>query len=210
MDPRNREIAVFEPNFGDCLKETHVAENIHRYELKCSLTSAGINTEDMLGIETLENTDAQSNVLPWKENIATYLLLDDEKWGKFFITSTLSGCDVWVADDESGYDPLIVHINYNLNDIAVPNLTEKQNRAMSVLDYFKRETGYDYRYIACVSYDWASEGKYVDEIKEYWNTFTQETRIPYTLYNPAHALFFGTFASGEWTFAVKNLESGKI
>ena len=22
MDPRNREIAVFEPNFGDCLKET--------------------------------------------------------------------------------------------------------------------------------------------------------------------------------------------
>ena len=224
LNSKNTGITVFEPSSFKCRTPTNVLPSIWKYVMVCSISSAGVSSdqndfvitsfetsegsEDIEGV--VESTYAPSNLLPFVENEATYLLPDHKKWGNFFITSVLTGCDTWVADDDSGYDPLIVHVN--ANDIADPvaNLKQKQNLAMATLDYFNQDTRLNYEYIQRVSYDYAKETPNPDDINEYWNEFTDETGIPYTLYYPAKAVFFGLYASSAWNFAVKNIESGEI
>ena len=225
LNSKNTGITVFEPSSFECRTPTNVLPSIWKYVMVCSISSAGVSSDEngyvITSFKTSEgpsgiiegvvkSTYAPSNLLPFSENDATYLLLDHREWGNYFITGVLSGCDIWIANDENDYDPLVVHVN--ANDIADPvaNLKHKQNLAMATLDYFNQDTQLDYKYIQRVSYNYAKETPNPDDINEYWNEFKEETGIPYTFYYPARAVFFGLYASDEWRFAIKDGATGKI
>ena len=161
-----------------------------------------------------------TNYLPWGVDKATTLLLDSNSWGNWFLTATLSGCDVWIADHDD-YEPLVIHINANsLGDKPVENLQYKQELAFQVLQYFNQNTQKQqrkfYRFVQRVSYDYAAaeddndEKSATDAINEYWNQFAKDTNIPFSFYLSQSGFFYGYYSSSAWHFTLKDLTSGKL
>ena len=162
---------------------------------------------------------SSTNYLPWVPDKASFVLLDHSKWGIWYFTARLSGCDVWIADREGGYEPLTIHINANkLANNPVKNLEYKQNLAMLALDLFNQKYKQQYTFIQRISYDYASDPdtspEEKEQINEYWNTFLVDTNIPYVLYPTDQGFFYGIYDTGTftgtWYFVLKNLDSGKI
>ena len=121
------------------------------------------------------STASHTNYLPWDGDVATFLRLDHNKWGSWFITSPLTGCDVWIAG-RPDFEPLLIHINANkFRNNPLQNLIYKQNLAMEVLTYFNEVVMKDNNYVFMqrVSYDYANApdtpDSQRDKINEYWN-----------------------------------------
>ena len=167
--------------------------------------------------EMSKTLQSPTNFLPWDEDRATFLLLDS-KWD-FYVTSQLSGCDVWIADHEK-FEPLTLHINANdLKDQPVKNLEYKEKLAVAALKYFnenvmKNKNNY-YKFVMRMSYDYKNKpfpAIVKQEIDEYWNGFHE--RFPdlpssgkqlYEVGKPA--LFYGAFTGGSrpsWDFSLKD------
>ena len=58
-----------------------------------------------------QSTLQDTNFLPYVENHATFMQLDHSRFGNWFFTSPLSGCEVWIVHDRSGEQPFIIHLN---------------------------------------------------------------------------------------------------
>ena len=73
-----------------------------------SLRVFGGEPKEKPKVDLIEDT----HYLEVQPNHATFQRLDQYKWGRWFITSTLSGCDVYVAHSD-GFEPVIIHVNAN-------------------------------------------------------------------------------------------------
>ena len=164
---------------------------------------------------------SKTNYLPWQPNKATFLRLDHNMWGTWYLTSPLSGCDVWIADHRN-FDPLTIHINANsLAQFPLRNLQYKEELANVALNYFNERVminpAHYYKFIQRISYDYASDPgispQERQEISNYWKNF----RFPYVFYSTdkgEQAFLYGTYSSGwfssAWSFVLKELISGRI
>jgi hypothetical protein len=158
-----------------------------------------------------------TNYLPWEIDHATYLLLDSAR--KFYVTSQLSGCDVWIAD-HNDYEPLTIHVNGNryAND-PVNNLQYKEQLAVEALNNFNRGKNEDdqYKFVLRVSYDYKAKSfpsAVKNAIDDYWNGFSERSSIPDSgrkLYSAVPAVFYGSFTTGSspsWDFSLKDPING--
>lgn len=161
-----------------------------------------------------KNTKTDTDYLPADKNKASFKLLQ-AKNGSMFITSVLTGCDVWIAD-RMGVQPLVVHVNaYQYSGDPVRQLTYMEGLATEALNYFNDKiTQNYYKYIMRVSSDFA--GQYPsdrDKINDYWNQFSRKN-IPHVLYDASNpALLYGTLNAPqniEWYFRLKDLIHGRL
>ena len=152
-----------------------------------------------------ENT----HYLEYKDNMATFQRLPNRNimWGNWFVTSKLSGCDVWIAYRQSdGFnEPLIIHVN--ANDYCKQNsiekcLAHKQNMAFEARDYIRKNQELYYEFTTRVALH--SQDRNYD-----WEEFTRKYSIQPCLY-PGFALFYGTYDSLRgWDFELRDLKTGK-
>ena len=164
---------------------------------------------------------SDTNFLPWQTDKATFLRLDHGTWGPWYVTSPLSGCDVWIADHQN-FDPLTIHINANsLAQFPLKNLRYKEDLANIALNYFNerimRNPAYYYKFIQRISYDYANDPGTTPEEKQDIDNYWKDFGFPYVLYHTNKgelAFLYGTYASGwfssTWNFVLKELNSGKI
>ena len=94
---------------------------------------------DVHGIIARNPRPEKATFLPWKEDKATYMQLDRMRWGDWFFTAQLSGCEVWVAHNR---DPetqlLLIHINAkNCRDDV--SLGTREQLGAAALDRFNHE-----------------------------------------------------------------------
>ena len=165
-----------------------------------------------------EELVSETNFLPWSEDKATFMRLDHIRWGIWFFTSKLSGCDIWIADRKGEFEPLVIHANANsLGNDPVRNLQCKQNLSMMALTKFNQKYNQSYKFIQRISYDFASvpglSPEQKEQIKEYWNSF-KSYKIPFVLYKIQNenqiGFVYGTYSNAKWYFVLKELNSGKI
>lgn len=164
---------------------------------------------------------SETNFLPWHPDKATFLRLDHGTWGPWYVTSPLSGCDVWIADHKN-FDPLTIHINANfLAQFPLRNLQYKEDLANIALNYFNerimQNPAYYYKFIQRISYNYANDPDITPEEKQDIDNYWEDFRFPYVLYHTDKgeiAFLYGTYASGwfssTWNFVLKELNSGKI
>ena len=90
-------------------------------------------------IERSNPTPEKATFLPWKEDKATYMQLDRVRWGDWFFTAELSGCEVWVAHNRDPQtEPLLIHINAkNCRDDV--SLDTREMLGAAALDRFNHE-----------------------------------------------------------------------
>ena len=204
---------------------TKVEGNIDEVKQVGQITAAKCkNYDDLVAFtESSEMCDidqqlsSNTNYLPWFPNKATFVLLDHSKWGNWYFTDPVSGCDIWIADREGGFEPLTIHINANaITNNLVHNLMYKQNLATNVLKLFNKKYNQEYTFIQRISYDYASDpdtcSKQKGEIDEYWNDFKDENRIPYVLYSAGQGFFYGLYdaVTATWDFVLKDLNKGDL
>ena len=162
---------------------------------------------------------SNTHYLPWFPDEALFMLLDHSKWGNWYFTSRLSGCDVWIADREGGFEPLTIHINANaLQSDPVKNLEHKERLATRALNTFNQKYQQAYRFIQRISYDYASDPYTTSSEKEainnYWQRYIAGTGIPHALYLTESGFFYGIYDAGAftgaWNFVLKDLIGGGI
>ena len=167
-----------------------------------SLTVFGGKSEEKPNYE-IEDT----HYLEVQPNHATFQCLDQYKWGRWFITSTLSGCDVYVAHSD-GFEPVIIHVNANEycnKDKNIERCWEKKyDMAIDALTYINSGAREPYKLIKRVS---SNVHKYYSTSK--WKNWAKQVAIQPCLYSGL-TLFYGTYTdSGKWDFELRDLKSGK-
>ena len=155
--------------------------------------------------------DFQAVFLPFREDADTYMILDPSvvRW---FFTSTLSGCDIFVARPgpaapAAGNRPIVIHSNRNKCGNKLQNLEEKGN---SVEQMMKAHPNYEL--IARV-YAEPSPGEAKDA-----NVYLEKYKLKYTYrglpiklisYKPVQAFYFiGNYVPEKWKFILKGRDDG--
>ena len=73
-----------------------------------------------------DSTLQETYFLPWQPDSATFMQLSDGQVEKWFFTSELSGCEIWIAHDRNGKPPFIIHLNLkNCENANQPEEMEK-------------------------------------------------------------------------------------
>ena len=134
LDSATQVSVITEPSVPNSYQQIPVLEEVNEIRQVDEITAAkGATTYNDLVVFSKKsdtpidpNFESMTNYLPWEVNKATFLRLDHAKWGIWYITAPLSGCDVWIADHKD-LEPLTVHINANkLANDPVDNLMYKQ------------------------------------------------------------------------------------
>ena len=161
-----------------------------------------------------------TNFLPWSPDQAMYMTINHKKWGDWFITGPLSGCDVWLAA-RKGAEPLAIHINANkYSNQPLENLKYKEELALRALNYFndKIMLGDKYYFILRTSYNFNKDSTMTatqkDKVTEYWNRFEEKNPKVVRILYLGKGLFYGTYniltTLEQWEFALKDLDGGKV
>lgn len=153
----------------------------------------------------------QAVFLPFRVDADTYMILDPSivRW---FFTSTLSGCDIFVARPGPtapipGNRPIVIHSNRNKCGNKLQNLEEK---GKSVEQMMKKHPNYEL--IARV-YSEPSPGEAKDA-----NIYLEKFKLKYTYrgvsiklisYRPDQAFYFiGHYVPEQWKFILKGRDDG--
>ena len=223
-DPKSSGFLVRQYNTSGIAKKIHTCRHGCILEIEQTvtdeITASATATGDRLcvyrgkpphNLEMSKILQSPTNFLPLILNSATFLLLNSAR--RFYITSQLSGCDVWVADHED-FEPLTIHTNKNSIKDPVENLKCKEDLAIDALKLFGTKTKLQYKFVLRISCNYKEthpdKGR---EIDEYWGRFQDQHNIPTSLYDPP-ALFYGVFSSGLfgrnplWTFSLKDTRNG--
>ena len=215
-------------NLPNSYDRTEVLDNVLRIEQTGKTEAAKAEDMNMLrlytggdpGIDVDKSLLTTTNFLPWGANQAMYMTMDHEKWGNWFITAPLSGCDVWLAARD-GAEPLAIHINANkYSEQPLENLEYKQNLAVQALNYFNNEIvqGDKYHFILRTSYDFFNDphtsDSQKDEVAEYWNSFKAANPNVVPIFYLGSGFFYGTYnvltTLEQWDFALKDLIGGHV
>ena len=87
-----------------------VIHNAQKNNLYVSWMSNGI--EFSRAAEDENQVQYGTNFLLHEANRATYIQLNQTRWGEWFFTTRLTGCEIWIARDTNGADePIIIHLN---------------------------------------------------------------------------------------------------
>ena len=148
----------------------------------------------------------QAVFLPFEVDKNTYMILDPSvvRW---FFTSTLSGCDIFVAvDQQLGNRPIVIHSNRNNCGNKLQNLQEKGTSVD-----LRLKSHPDYTLIARVYVEPLPEDKVgaYEYLKQYETQHAGIKLISYNTNPPAIAqafYFIGHYVPEQWKFIVK----GKI
>ena len=148
----------------------------------------------------------QAVYLPFAYDKNTYMILDPSvvRW---FFTSQLTGCDMFVAvDHKLGNRPIVIHSNMQSCGNNIQNLQEK---GISV--HLMLKSHVDYRLIARWYCEPSPEDKLEADqyLKKYKTTHPGITLISYKL-DPQRFHFIGYYVPEQWKFILKGEENGKI
>ena len=210
--------------------KTEVRDNVQHVEQTVKTEAAIIkNTTNLKlypsgklgeGFVINESLQTTTNYLPWSPNQAMCMTMDHEKWGDWFITSPLTGCDVWLAA-RKGAEPLAIHISakkYGIKKL-LKNLEYKENLAMQALNYFNSIVqGEKYHFVLRASYDFgnynATNDTQKDQIHEYWNSFKKKNPDVVPIFYLGLGFFYGRYniltTLEQWQFALKDLIEGRV
>ena len=148
--------------------------------------------------------------MEYKLNTGTVQRLQRNKWGSWFITSTLTGCEVWIARCfvcAHDIEPFIVHINaidYCKGHTISQCLERKYKMASVVLDYMNSEIkGAKYKFTA----------RFLSGLQDYprgyLDKFEVTTKIKTCLYQ-GPAVFYGTYTNDHnpgWYFELQDCKT---
>ena len=155
--------------------------------------------------DLIENT----HFLEYQTSNAVFQRLDhnNNKCGHWFITSKLSGCDIYIAHSD-GSEPVIVHVNARdycseTNRNIEKCLRAKHEMANEALHHLNQEKP-QYKFIKRFSSAFRTYSN------KDWKTWAAKTSIQPCLYS-GFGLFYGTCTgSGIWEFELRELATGKI
>ena len=148
----------------------------------------------------------QAVFLPFEPKKDTYMILDPSvvRW---FFTSTLSGCDIFVAvDQQLGNRPIVIHSNRNNCGNKLQNLQVKGTSADLML-----KSHPDYTLIARVYGEPLPDEKAGPYLKQYATQHAGIKLISYNTNPPAIAqafYFIGHYVPEQWKFIVKGKTDG--
>lgn len=214
-------IAYYEQSFKINRFESSIIEFAPRPEdvptapVKAQLqTSRGNKPTLVIFNDERSPEDAKINFLNWNKNIATFMQLNHLKWGDWFVTPPLSGCDAWIAVAE-GLEPVVLHINANGVKMKVENLQHKELLAEKI----KQTIGSRYMFALRISSDFKQKDKYLsvedkDNIDNYWKKFSHSNTASTFLYLPTKVFLYGErrhtgILQEKWIFTLKDLETGQ-
>ena len=152
---------------------------------------------------------AQTHYLPYEDNSAAYTHLDHIKWGNWFITKELSGCDIWIARDVGGQlEPIIMHINANAKRKNPENaFKQKAELAFRALEHINKNLKDEYTFVHRIYYKY-EQHENINAIEEYWDEFQREQpKINCSYYfQGTISLFYGAIESRSDSVALYHSE----
>ena len=158
-----------------------------------------------------QNRKEKTNYLPFLEDRATFMFLDANR-GTWFVTSELSGCDVWVA--HCGTAVFVLHINANsLGDYPLDNLGFKQNVAKVALTLINADRQPACKFVQRFSYDYSKDsGVKTADMKKYWSGFAKHHKHVAVKKYDGNSFFYGKYDSqaSSWKFALRRTDTQTI
>ena len=137
--------------------------------------------------------------LKWSKDKAVYMRLDQEKFGPMFMTSELTGCEVWLVCGHGKDEPYVIHINANKLK------TNSKTNSKSKIASYKEEVGikvlerirsqhYRIERVFRITPKGVKmkKKKVLEKIHVYQKTYKGK------------GFFYGTYAIKSWTFVLKD------
>jgi hypothetical protein len=149
----------------------------------------------------------QAFFLTYEENMNTFMVLDPDR-ARWFFTSSLTGCDIFVAIDQNNpNNPLVIHSNMNVINNDKDNLKHKGDTVDMIMEKeFVR--GYELKARVYHKSPDVNARKYMDtyrnehphiEIIMFYNAESQDSPF----------LFFGYYSNSVWHFFIKAKNGGE-
>ena len=147
----------------------------------------------------------QAFFLKFQENMNTFMFLDPNR-ARWFFTSELGGCDIFVAIDQSKPDnPLVIHSNMNVINNDKDNLEHKGDTVDKIMKFVPE----GYKVKARVYHKSPDPGA-----QKYMETYKKNHDIGNIVFYDAASLeslflFFGYYSNSVWHFFIKAQKGGE-
>ena len=149
-----------------------------------------------------QSTLQETHFLPWVSNHATFMQLDRSRFGNWFFTSPLSGCEVWIVHDRNGNQPFIIHLNLYDCDNKPEDMEMLGNEAVRRIS--ETYPGYNILSKRIVKQK-RRQFTYPDG-----TAFYEEQAIFYGRYTGANRCEDKSLHSGGWSFYLKDITKNKV
>ena len=203
------------------LRSKKIQEDIIRYEQpkKNLVLGKKQNSDDIIIIPSDDDEEATEfrvdiQYLPQQLGKATFMQLDYATLkAKWFVTTQLSGCDMWVATRD-GSEPYVIHINFSqglAQGVTRAQIAEaKEEMANRVLDVINANTGGGFILVYRLIH--IPEGAESD-LRGYIDSFQENhPRIELSIYHENPTVFYaehvkkpGAGVYGGWKFMYQSI-----